>query len=179
MLKKVLFDEQGLKTGTLYSKGQWKEIASHTSTEIKGFFGDYRFLSNFWPAKVFLDNLEFSCVENAYQAAKYQKVNREYFVTCTPKEAIIFVMENPIEESFVKKWDLEKVEVMKRLLLQKFNQSLNPELYEKLQETENKYLEETNYWGDTFWGVSKSNNKEDGVGGNNLGKLLMEIRGFK
>jgi predicted NAD-dependent protein-ADP-ribosyltransferase YbiA (DUF1768 family) len=88
-------------------------------------------------------------------------------------------MENPIEESFVKKWDLEKVEVMKRLLLQKFNQSLNPELYEKLQETENKYLEETNYWGDTFWGVSKSNNKEDGVGGNNLGKLLMEIRGFK
>lgn len=178
MIKKVLFDEQGLQPGTPYEKGQWKHIASHNDSEIKGFFGDYRFLSNFWPAKVFLDEIEYSCVENAYQAAKYPHENRGYFVTCTSKNAIKFVIENPIKESFVKEWDMVKVGVMKKLLLQKFNKSQNPELYQKLQETNTKYLEETNYWGDIFWGVHKSNVEEEGVGQNNLGKLLMDIRSF-
>ena len=35
-----------------------------------------------------------------------------------------------------------------------------------------KYIEETNHWGDVFWGVC------DGVGESNLGKVLMGIREF-
>lgn len=176
MPSKILFDSIGLTPNTPYIPGQWQKIVSHNNLEIKGFFGDYRFLSNFWPAKVFLEGIKYSCTENAYQAAKYPKDNREYFVTCTPKEAIIFVGENPLGESEMKVWNTRKVEVMKKLLLQKFDKELNPELYEKLQETGDKSLEETNYWGDIFWGVNKSDRKEDGIGENNLGKLLMEIR---
>ena len=50
----------------------------------------------------------------------------------------------------------------------KFTQ--NSELAKKLLETDNKYLEETNNWGDRFWGVV------DGIGKNMLGHVLMEVR---
>jgi hypothetical protein len=46
----------------------------------------------------------------------------------------------------------------------------NAALNTLLQETQNKYLEETNHWNDTFWGVC------NGIGENRLGKILMEIR---
>jgi len=39
--------------------------------EIRGFFVKYRFLSNFWPAKVYDDMMiEYESVETAYQACK-------------------------------------------------------------------------------------------------------------
>ena len=41
---------------------------------------------------------------------------------------------------------------------------------EMLLETGDAYLEETNYWKDTYWG------KCNGVGLNNLGEMLMKIR---
>ncbi len=176
MAEKIIFDEQGLKPGTPFEKGQWKEIATHSETEIKGFFGEYRFLSNFWPAKVFLDGEEYGFSENAYQAAKFKKESRTYFKTCTPKEAIYYVREHPGDAYTSLEWNSIKLEVMRKLLLQKFDRTLNPEIFAKLMETGSKYLEETNYWKDTFWGVHKTVASEKGEGENNLGKLLMEIR---
>lgn len=177
MDNKILFDEQGLKPGAPFEKDQWREIATHNDKEIKGFFGEYRFLSNFWPARVLLDGDEYQSVENAYQAAKYKKETRDYLRKCTAKEAIIFVRENPIGNFSKEGWDRVKLEIMRKLLIQKFDRDINPENYEKLKETGNKYLEEANYWGDTYWGVNKSDAEEKGVGENNLGKLLMEVRG--
>ena len=55
------------------------------------------------------------------------------------------------------------------LVLQKF--IMNQSLKEMLLATENAYLEETNHWLDRYWGVD-----EDGVGENNLGKILMAVR---
>ena len=40
----------------------------------------------------------------------------------------------------------------------------------KIVDTEDMELIEGNSWGDTFWGVC------DGVGENNLGKVLMRVR---
>ena len=37
---------------------------------IKEFQGQYRFLSNFWPAPVTFEGRTYPTVENAYQAAK-------------------------------------------------------------------------------------------------------------
>ena len=54
------------------------------------------------------------------------------------------------------------------VLISKF--TLTPELKEKLLQTGSKYLEETNYWNDTYWGVC------DGKGKKTLGELLMKIR---
>ena len=45
-----------------------------------------------------------------------------------------------------------------------------PELREALLNTDNAKLIEGNWWGDKFWGIC------NGVGENNLGKLLMEVR---
>lgn len=174
--KKVLYDERGLQPGMPFEKGQWQKIASHTETEIRGFFGEYRFLSNFWPAKVFLDGEEYSCSENAYQAAKFKKESRAFFRTCSPKEAIVFVEEHKEEKMPDEEWHAIKLQVMRDLLIQKFDRNLNPENADKLLQTGDKYLEETNYWEDIFWGIHKTDASEAGIGENNLGKLLMEIR---
>lgn len=40
------------------------------TTNIKGFFCQYRWLSNFWPCKVEYDGHKFKSVEQAYQYAK-------------------------------------------------------------------------------------------------------------
>jgi hypothetical protein len=56
---------------------------------------------------------------------------------------------------------------MRELITLKF---ADKELRKKLLATGESYLEETNTWRDTFWGVC------NGVGENWLGKLLMEER---
>ncbi len=160
----------------LSEKDDWKKIATHNDKEIKGFFDNCRFLSNFGPAKVFLDGEEYNSVENAYQAAKYKKELRIYLMICSPREATAFAKENIDGKCSNEEWENKKLEVMRKLLIQKFDKNLNPENYQKLLETGSKYLEETNYWGDTYWGVDKNDAKEYGNGKNNLGKLLMEIR---
>ena len=173
---KILFDERGITPGSTYQKGQWKKIAIHDKENICGFFGRYRFLSNFWPAKIFLDNEEYSSVENAYQAAKYKKERRDFLKTCSPKEAIVFSKNNPLNKIEQAKWKKRRLKIMEKLLKQKFDKKLNPENHKKLLLTKNKHLEESNYWGDVYWGVHKQNKNEPGYGKNTLGKLLMKIR---
>lgn len=46
----------------------------------------------------------------------------------------------------------------------------NRYLRNKLINTGDAYLKETNTWNDTFWGIS------NGIGQNHLGKILMQIR---
>lgn len=166
----LLYNEIG-PNGEEYKKGDWKLIAVHTEKEIKGFFGPYRFLSNTWPAKVILDGVEYSCVENAYKAWRWKRKSRTYFETCTPLEAIDYNRKNIPDGCSQDEWDRNKVEYMTFLNMQKYNKEQNLELYQKLKETGEKYLEETNWWGDEFWGKDK-----DGNGENNLGKVLMKVR---
>jgi hypothetical protein len=65
-------------------------------------------------------------------------------------------------------WDEVKIEVMRDVLVSKFQH--NSELRQKLIDTGDAYLEEGNWWGDTFWGVCK------GKGQNKLGLLLIQLR---
>lgn len=60
---------------------------------------------------------------------------------------------------------------MSVILFDKFYR--NPNLRQQLIKTDNKFLEETNHWGDQFWGVDIKKG-----GQNNLGKILMKIREF-
>lgn len=175
-MKKIMYDEQGLKPNSKYKVGQWKKIAIHSNYEIKGFFGDYRFLSNFWPALVFLDGQKYLSVENAYHAAKYSEKHRVYLSQCSAKESCVYSRENPSDIYSDEEWGKIKYDIMMDLVTQKFDIDLNPELFLKLKETNNCFLEEANYWNDTFWGVHKTSSSEKGVGENNLGKILMEVR---
>ena len=65
-------------------------------------------------------------------------------------------------------WHDIKFSVLRDLNFQKYRNS--PKLRQMLLNTGDAVLEEGNTWGDTYWGIC------NGVGENNLGKILMEIR---
>jgi ribA/ribD-fused uncharacterized protein len=132
--------------------------------DILEFQGKYRWLSNFWPTQVVLDGQIFPSVENAYQAAKTNPLQRAQFRYCTAWQAKRLGRTVEIRAD----WEQEKVPTMRALLAQKFSQG--SELGEKLKETGDCQIIEGNYWGDVFWGVCK------GRGQNWLGKLIMEQR---
>jgi len=169
-MKKLLYTEIG-PNGETYKKGDWREFASQTEAEVRGFFGEYRFLSNFWPAQVILDGVGYSSTELAYQAAKWQPTKRDFFLKCTELESIDYNRKNVPDKYSENEWNLVKTDIMRDLLRQKFDPKINPENYHLLITTGDKYLEERNWWGDLYWGADK-----DGNGENMLGKILMEIR---
>ncbi len=159
-----------------------EKIATFTTPEA-------RFLSNFYPykkdgskyefptqvgsllcsdkIKVFLEGLCFDCTENAYQAAKTKDIElRKKFTIMSPYEAKAYW--NGKEDQIREDWDSVKYQILKDLNRQKFTWHL-PLMY-MLAQTGDAVLEEGNTWGDTYWGIC------DGVGENNLGKILMEIR---
>lgn len=146
---------------------KWKKIAIHDEDNIKGFFGEYRFLSNYHKCKISFRGMEFGSTEAAYQAAKCVKLEDvQKFLDIEPnasKKLGRLIQVRP-------DWNEVKYEVMSMILFEKFGR--HRELRKLLLETENKFIEETNYWGDVYWGVC------DGIGENNLGKILMRIREF-
>jgi ribA/ribD-fused uncharacterized protein len=134
---------------------------------IYGFFGEHRWLSNFVNGSVpiEMDGMVYATVEAAYQAAKTLDMSaRQVFI------------DNP-DPRFAKKqgrtlvlrsdWDQVRLTVMEACLQQKFQ---CPQLRKALLKTYPYYLEETNTWRDTYWGVC------NGIGENQLGRLLMNIR---
>jgi len=132
---------------------------------VDSFQGEYRWLSNFWPAAVMLDGMSFPTVEHAYQAAKcIDPVERRRISELpTPGQAKRAGREIQLGDY----WERRKEGVMLDLLRQKFT---HKDLREKLLATVLADLIEGNTWGDTYWGVCR------GRGENRLGKLLMQVR---
>lgn len=136
-----------------------------THEGIYGFFGDYRFLSNFHVCDVLLDGICYSSSEAAFMAQKsVDPAIRLQFASMSPKQARAFGQQILLRPD----WDSYRVLAMTRALTAKF--SNNIDLASILLATGDLYLEETNYWGDKFWGVS------GGEGKNMLGHCLMHIR---
>ncbi len=132
---------------------------------ITEFQGQYRFLSNFWPAVVLMDGVFYPSVENAYQAAKTLDLDaREVFEDCTPGQAKRLGKSLPLRSD----WGKVRVPLMKSFITQKFQK--HNDIGRKLIATENQEIIEGNTWGDTFWGECR------GEGLNNLGKLIMARR---
>lgn len=132
---------------------------------IYGFKGEYAWLSNMAPCKIMYDGTMYSSVEHAYQASKTLDLSeRERIRACpSPYDA------KKLGRQLLRvrpSWDQVKLGIMRGLLLQKFH---SEPYMSKLKATKG-YIEETNYWRDTFWGVYK------GEGKNNLGVLIMGIR---
>jgi N-glycosidase YbiA len=133
---------------------------------IDSFTGEYRFLSNFWPCKIDLHTEVYPSVEHAYVAMKSDdpKIRKQVSEIETAGQVKRFGRTIPLRDN----WDANKYQIMVGLLFVKFFQ--NKELGEKLLATGDAILIEGNTWGDTYWGVC------NGVGENNLGKILMEVR---
>jgi ribA/ribD-fused uncharacterized protein len=139
--------------------------AIHSNDIIAGFFGPFRFLSNFYPVKngVGLDEMLFPSVEHAYQAAKWPVERRAQFIDVSAGKAKKLGKLAP--DFNQKKWNKQKY----HLNWQKYQN--DDKLKMKLLVTHGFLLEERNSWGDTDWGTN-----ERGEGENNLGKILMRVR---
>lgn len=133
---------------------------------INEFQGEYRWLSNFWPANVVLDGVTYPSVEYAYVAAKTtdDSLRREVLACKTSGEAKRLGRKIKLRSD----WDDVRLPIMRDLIRQKF---AHPELSSRLISTGDAHIIEGNTWGDTFWGVC------NGVGENNLGKIIMQVRG--
>ena len=137
-----------------------------TLNGVYGFFGDYKFLSNFHPCKVSVNGWTYHSSEAAYMAEKCTDptIRAKLSTMTNPGTARKFGQTIPLRED----WETYRVLAMMKVLLHKFYQ--NSYLAKLLLETKNKYLEETNDWEDEFWGVCNN------VEANMLGQCLMAIR---
>lgn len=135
-------------------------------TDIKGFFADYRFLSNFYESPLTVDGIRYETLEHYYQAMKAFDLDDHNWVKTAPTPGLAKHRGRRINVR--EDWDSVRVVKMRLGLRAKFEQ--NPELKQKLLDTGSDHLEETNQWGDAYWGVSS------GKGKNVLGELLMELR---
>lgn len=142
--------------------------------DVKGFFDEYRWLSNFWYAPIALSYKRFDTTfyaptnEHAYQAMKMQNLTDfSHILSChSPIHARKLGKAFPIVEN----WDAVKDEIMYKINLAKYKQ--HAELRNRLLLT--GYLEETNTWHDTYWGNCICGNCSAGL--NTLGHILMRIR---
>ncbi len=135
---------------------------------ITEFQGEYRWLSNFAPVEIELDGMTYPSVEHAYMSAKSDQIDWKEFCS-DPMNTPGVVKRRSREINIRANWDLIKLFVMERCLIQKFGRE---PFRTKLIETGDMYIQEGNRWGDKFWGVCLRTGKGD----NNLGKLIMKIR---
>jgi len=137
---------------------------------ITKFEGEYRFLSNFYPCRIICEHGVYPSVEHAYQATKTviaaerEKIQK----ASTPAAAKKLGQTVTMRED----WDKIKDQVMKGLIFIKFLS--NSDLEKKLLDTKEEFIQEGNYWHDTYWGVDLATGK----GHNKLGKILMEVRDY-
>lgn len=136
---------------------------------VPGIFGfkrePYQFLSNMARVWVDFEERSYFSVEHAYQAAKTLDLRQRQALFSEPSP----YQAKRIGSGLVVRqdWHQIKLRVMEDLLRQKFN---TEPFKLKLKCTGDAYIEETNHWGDTYWGVCK------GKGDNHLGELIMKIR---
>ena len=130
---------------------------------ITEFRGDYAFLSNFYTVPVRYNGLVYGSSEAAFQAAKAPDKDKEKFTNISPGEA------KRLGRHYKRyDWFNISLQVMHDVVLCKFSQNEN--IKELLLSTGDEELVEGNTWNDTFWGMC------NGVGQNQLGKILMQVR---
>lgn len=133
---------------------------------IDSFKDEYRFLSNFWPVKIFLENDWYPSTEHAFQAAKTLDRSIRDKIRTAETAAKAKKLGNKLD--LRPGWDNMRIGYMKFLIWYKF--SHYEDLKILLLGTGNTQLIEGNNWGDQFWGVCR------GVGQNWLGRILMDVR---
>jgi len=143
----------------------------NNSTEIRGFRGDYEFLSNFYPCKIRYMELLFQSVEAAFQAAKSTDRSQSIlFQRCSASEAKRMGKRIKLRPD----WEQVKIPIMSELIKQKFSQ--DPDLKVALLATGDALLVEENTWHDNFYGDCVCTRCKTIHGQNMLGRLLMETR---
>jgi ribA/ribD-fused uncharacterized protein len=136
---------------------------------IDSFEGEYRFLSNFWPVIIPFEGKNYPSLEHAYQAAKTTNMELRKHISELPKPGKAKYFGRNLGENLRPDWtDEMRLATMTVLVRAKFLD--NAGLARELLNTGDAELVEGNKHHDNFYGVC------DGVGENNLGKILMKVR---
>ncbi len=140
-------------------------------SEIKGFSGEFEFLSNMYKLNIPIEfrGILYKSSENAYQSAKFTDLEiLESIKNTTPKGSKRIADNN--KKSIILNWSDIKLDIMAEVVFKKFLYNLD--LREMLLRTGDAYIEETNTWNDCVFGVC------NGIGENHLGKILMRTRKY-
>lgn len=148
--------------------------------KIREFQGEFRWLSNFWPAPMEISfrgkTNVWPSVENVYQAAKLahsdfepeqEELLLKLFLEASPGRAKKLGSEVALD---LKPWNRARIPTTTAIVEHKFQS--NPELLDKLRATATVEIEEGNTWGDRFWGVDL----HTGQGANHMGTILALVR---
>lgn len=155
------------------------------TNDSPAFRGDLFYLSNMYPCRIklskelqeeypylLLNDDVFDSVERAYQYIKSNSPEYKNAIKNTTIKGTKIVARDYLETNksveYISEFHDKKLEIMELLVRLKFSQ--NPDLLQKLIETNKKLIQENNNWNDTYWGISEN------VGENNLGKILMIVR---
>lgn len=136
---------------------------------ISQFRGEFRFLSNFFPATMVMDGLRFTDTEAAFQSQK-EPEKAHMFEGLDPATTKAMGRKANLRED----WDEVKNDVMRRVVRLKFEQ--NTDLRKRLIDTGDAVLIEGNNWHDNYWGACTCEGCERKKGKNMLGNILMELR---
>lgn len=138
------------------------------------FDGEYDFLSNFYLCKVNYNGIEYKHSEGAFQAQKtLNEQERIYIASLNPGQSKRKAGRHGVI-SLRADWEEIKDQIMYEVVLAKFKQ--NPDLREKLLNTDNAILIEGTTWHDNYWGNCTCNRCANKFGRNQLGKILMKVR---
>lgn len=154
---------------SLYSSKITHEGVSYDSPSIKQFKDEYRWLSNFEPfeSPLMLNDIVYKTNEHFYQAMKAQSIEDARMISelSSAGEAKKAGSKIKLRED----WLNVKDNVMEYGLNFKF--SFN-KTKQRLIDTYPLYIQEGNWWNDTYWGVCLKTDQ----GQNKLGNMIMTIR---
>jgi len=149
-----------------------REALPQAQRRLDDFRGHYHFLSNYAPATVILEEVEYPTVEHAYQAAKTLDPGERETIRGASTPGLARKLSRNLNRR--PDWAEVKVEVMKGLVWQKFHD--HPDLRDLLLATNDAELVEGNTWHDNFWGKCRCSRCAAAPGENRLGRILMEVR---
>ena len=138
---------------------------------IKGFSGEWEFLSNFAACTIYYEDILYPSTEHAFQAAKSLDTAERQLIANAPTPGQAKKLGRTI--TLRADWEDVKVGVMRDLLALKFSQGLARAV---LFSTGDRLLVESNHWHDQIWGSCTCAQHRDIDGQNLLGTLLMELR---
>jgi len=144
-----------------------------TQKSVRQFNNEYEKFSNFYPCTVFFEGRNYPTIEHAFQAAKSKSWKFRKNVSEVPVDKPGYTKKLGRTVPLRKDWEMVKISIMRRLLIQKF--SLD-EFKTLLTSTDDADIVEGNYWHDNYWGNCYCAKCKDIEGKNQLGKLLMKIR---
>ena len=134
---------------------------------ISSFKKEYDFLNNRFGCSFMWQGIRYNNVESAFHASKYTNEAERRVLSRMSAEKVV---KKSMECTPSIEWEESKLDIMESILLAKYDQ--NPNLKNRLIETEGRILINGNNKHETYWGVDLYSWK----GENHLGKILMTIR---